>query len=165
MESTLVSSRERREKTAMSRAPELLELVGTLMRVMLVSERTPQDFQHAIPYNALDFNTIGALRVNPGLSASALTEFLGVAPTTTSSVIARLVKRGLVLRNRDPNDGRAASLILSSDGMALAETLHRQDIKNMEFFLSALNDDEQIVLLQLLGKVTKQVAAIDKHQI
>lgn len=132
------------------------------MRVMLVSERTPKDHQHAIPYNALDFNTIGALRASPGMRAADLTEHLGVAPTTTSSVIARLTKRGLVERKRSIEDGRAASLVLSEAGSALAEILHRQDIKNMEFFLSALNDDEQDTLLDLLGKVTAKVGQIER---
>lgn len=133
------------------------------MRVMLVSERTPKDHQHAIPYNALDFNTIGALREAPGLRATELTELLGVGPTTTSSVIARLAKRGLIKRKRSKTDGRAASLVLSDDGSALAETLHQQDIKNMEFFLSALSDEEQATLLDLLGKVTALVNQIDRH--
>lgn len=147
----------------MSRAPELLELVGTLMRVMLVSERTPKDHRHAIPYNALDFNTIGALRHAPGMRATELTELLGVGPTTTSSVIARLVKRGLVERQRSKSDARAASLVLSEDGRALAEILHRQDIKNMELFLSALDDEEQATLLGLLGKVSALVGRIDRR--
>lgn len=146
----------------MSRAPQLLDLVGTLMRVMLVSERTPKDHQHAIPYNALDFNTIGALRESPGMRAADLSEHLGVAPTTTSSVIARLTKRGLVERKRSIEDGRAASLVLSEAGSALAEILHRQDIKNMEFFLSALNENEQDTLLDLLGKVTAKVGQIER---
>jgi len=144
-----------------TRAAELLELVGTLMRVMLVSERTPKDHQHAIPYNALDFNTIGALRDMPGMRATELTDFLGVAPTTTSSVIARLVKLGLVERKRSAQDGRAASLNLSEKGAQLAKILYDQDIKNMEFFLSALDKNEQVVLLELLGKITHKVSQID----
>ncbi len=145
----------------MSRAPELLERVGALMRAMLVSERMPKAYQHAVRYNALDFNTIGALRRSPGISATDLTNILGVAPTTTSSVIARLVKRGLVERRRNPQDGRAAALFLSPQGLLLAETIHKQDIKNMELFLSALNAEEQDALLGLLGKVTATVAAVE----
>ncbi|MGR3514248.1 MAG: MarR family winged helix-turn-helix transcriptional regulator [Paracoccaceae bacterium] len=145
----------------MSHAPELLELVGTLMRVMLISERTPGDYQHAIPYNALDFNTIGAIRRSPGLRATRLADELGIAPTTASSVIARLVKKGLIERQRDKTDGRAAALFLTRQGQSLADTLHAQDIRNMEFFLSALTPDEQADLLRLLGKVTARVRALE----
>ncbi len=131
------------------------------MRVMLVSERTPKDFQHAIPYNALDFNTIGLLRVAPGLRASELSHHLGVAPTTASSVIARLAKRGLIERRKDARDGRAASLVLSEAGSALAQTLHQQDLKNMTLFLGALDETEQVELLRLLGKVTDLVTTLE----
>jgi len=146
----------------MSRAPELLELVGNLMRVMLVSERTPKDYQHAIPYNALDFNLIGALRDTPGLRSTQLSDMFGIAPTTTSSVIARLLKKGLIERKRSKEDGRASQLFLSKQGMVLAKTLYKQDIKNMELFLSALDSAEQQTLLNLLGKITNLVNSMDK---
>ena len=161
METAIDISRLMQDSLPMSRAPELLEMVGTLMRVMLVSERTPPDFQHAIPYNPLDFNTIGFLRMNPGSRASQVSDHLGVKPTTTSSVIARLVKRGVIERRKDAKDGRAASLVLTQEGQKLAETLFQQDLKNMALFLSALNEKEQVQLLKLLSKVTQRVQSLD----
>lgn len=148
----------------MSKADHLRQLVGTLMRVMLISERTPRAYQHATRYNPHDFQTLGLLRENPGVRASTLTDYLGVVPTTTSSVIARLVQKGLVKKAKHPDDGRAVSLTLTDAGQALAETIYQQDLSNMTLFLSAMDEDEQDQLITLLGKVTERVTALERER-
>ncbi|MDX8347285.1 MarR family transcriptional regulator [Cognatiyoonia sp. IB215446] len=148
----------------MSRADELRKIVRTLMRVMLISERTPPEHQHAERYNPHDFHTLGLLRAEPGLRATALANRLHVAPTTASSLIARLVKRGLVSRDRDPDDGRAVALSLTEQGRAVADTIHNQDLSNMELFLSAMSAEEGDQLIYLLGKVGARVEALERSQ-
>ncbi|MEL6838001.1 MAG: MarR family transcriptional regulator [Pseudomonadota bacterium] len=129
---------------------------------MLISERTPPEHQHAERYNPHDFHTLGLLRAEPGLRATALAHRLHVAPTTASSLIARLVKKGLVSRDRDPEDGRAVALSLTDKGRAAADTIHNQDLSNMELFLSAMPDEEQDQLIYLLGKVAARVQALEQ---
>jgi len=146
----------------MSRADQLRQIVRTLMRVMLISERTPPEHQHAERYNPHDFHTLGVLRAEPGLRATALANRLHVAPTTASSLIARQVKRGLVSRDRDPDDGRAVALSLTEQGRAVADTIHNQDLSNMELFLSAMSQDEGDQLIYLLGKVAARVHALEQ---
>ncbi len=145
----------------MSRAEDLKEIVSTLMRVMLVSERTSPQYQHVVRYNPLDFHTLGMLRAQPGLRASMLAQGLGVAPTTASSVIARMVKRGHIKRTKSPDDGRAIALSLTDEGLALANTIYAQDIRNMELFLSAVSEDEQDQMLALLDKVRRRVLSLE----
>lgn len=145
----------------MSKEEQLADIVGELMRIMLISERTPPENQHVTKYNPLDFHTIGALRVQPGIRATALSDRLGVAPTTTSSVIARLVKSGLIRRTQSREDKRAAALFLTEDGAAMADAIRSQDLKNMALFLSALAPDEQDEILRLLGKVISLVQQLD----
>lgn len=148
----------------MSRPDELRQIVRTLMRVMLISERTPTAFQHKTRYNPLDFHTLGILRAEPDLRATALAERLRVAPTTASSLIARLVKKGLIKREKSQEDGRAVALTLTADGQKLADAIHQQDLANMTFFLSALEEEaEQVQLIALLRKVTKKVAALERE--
>ncbi|MEL7179781.1 MAG: MarR family transcriptional regulator [Pseudomonadota bacterium] len=130
---------------------------------MLISERTPTQHQHAERYNPHDFHTLGLLREMPGMRASTLSDHLGVAPTTTSSVIARLVKKGWVARQKNPDDGRAVSLSLTPKGQAMADTIHQQDLSNMALFLSAMSEAEQDQLLVLLGKVTDRVKALEAN--
>ncbi|MEO0946510.1 MAG: MarR family transcriptional regulator [Pseudomonadota bacterium] len=148
----------------MTKEEKLADMVAELMRVMLISERTPPENQHVTKYNPLDFHTIGALRVEPGMRSSALAERLGVPPTTTSSVIARLVDRGLVQRRQDAADKRAAALFLTETGAAMAQTIRGQDLRNMGLFLSALTAEEQNEFLRLLAKITDLVAKLDSAE-
>ncbi len=134
------------------------------MQVMLISERTPVEHQHVVRFNAHDFHTLGFLLENPGARASALADQLHVAATTASSLIARMVRQGLVARTRDPADGRAVQLSLTDRGRVLAETIRSQDLRNMELFLSALTADDQDQLLALMDKVVARVAALQEER-
>lgn len=128
---------------------ELLENVRQLMRVMLVSERTPPEHQHVIKYNALDFHLLGMLRERGNVRASDVAAEMGIAPTTASSVISRLKSRGLIVRTQSTQDRRAYDLALSDEGLRIAMTIHEQDLQNMGLFLSALEGDQQDVLIDL----------------
>lgn len=132
------------------------------MRVMLISERTPKEFQHVIRYNALDFHVMGAVRETPGIRAADIVEELGVAPTTLSSVVARLIQRGVLTREKSAEDRRAFALHLSEEGAAIANAIHAQDLHNMNLFLSALQPEEQQSLMKLFDKITTHVAELEK---
>jgi len=134
------------------------------MRVMLISERTPTAFQHTERYSPHDFHTLGTLRATPGLRASDLAQTLAVAPTTASSLIGRLERRGLILKERSKADGRAVALTLTPKGQALADIIHTQDIANMGLFLSALDDAEQDQLIALLAKVVGRVQQLESEK-
>lgn len=139
-----------------------MEHVRTLMRVMLISERTSPEHQHVMRYSALDFHTLGMLREVPSLRASAVAEDLGVAPTTVSSVVGRLVKRGLIARRQSEKDRRAFDLTLTAEGRQIADAIHAQDLKNMRTFLSALQPADQAKLLDLLEQVARKVGSLEE---
>ncbi|QUJ75305.1 MarR family transcriptional regulator [Sulfitobacter albidus] len=146
----------------MSREQDLLEIVQLLMRVMLVSERTAPAHQHVVKFNMLDFQLLGALREAPSLRATALAERLGIAPTTMSSVIARLRGRGLLAREKSKDDRRAFDISLTTDGRRVADAIAQQDIANMRLFLSALPEADQDRLLHLLGQVAQRVQSLEE---
>lgn len=145
----------------MTKDSELLGYVRTLMRVMLVSERTQPEHQHVIRFNALDFHTLGILRDKQTVRASAIADALGVAPTTVSSVVSRLTKRGLIVRSQSSEDRRAYDLSLTEEGRETAEAIHSQDLRNMTLFLSALSADDQDSLIDILGQVARHVGTLE----
>lgn len=55
----------------------------------------------------------------PGASAGQLAELLHVHPSTLTGVLARLTRRGLMLRKEDPEDGRRSLFRLTSKGEAV----------------------------------------------
>ncbi|MEL6451778.1 MAG: MarR family transcriptional regulator [Pseudomonadota bacterium] len=147
----------------MTKDCRLLDYVRTLMRVMLVSERTDPAHRHVIRFNALDFHTLGMLREVEPLRATAIADALGIAPTTISSVVGRLIKRGLVVRQQSDADRRAYDLRLSAEGRRVAEAIHGQDLRNMNLFLAALSAEDQDKLLDLLGAVVTHVETLEQR--
>ena len=146
----------------MSREQQLLDQVKTLMRVMLISERMPAEHRHPIKFNPLDFHTLGMVRTVPGVRAGTVVAALGIAPTTASSVIGRLITRGLIQRRQCVEDRRAYELYLTDEGQEVADAIFRLDLSNMKLFLSALTAKEQDQMLRLLDKVVTKVEAVEQ---
>ncbi len=136
---------------------ELLGHVRSLLRAFLVSERLHQRHPDDLRYNPHDFQTLAFLHEHPGARASDLGEALGVVPTTTSSVIDRLVRRGFVRKSRNKMDGRALALSLTSEGQSAAARLQEVDRRNMTMMLDALDAGEREDILRLLGKITDHI--------
>lgn len=145
----------------MDKKHHLLQHVKTLMRVILFSERTSPEHQHIIKFNPLDFHTLGMVRATPGVRASVVAGSLGIAATTASSVISRLINRGWIERKQCTGDRRAYELTLTPEGQYIADTIHDQDLHNMGVFLSALTVTEQDELVRLMGKVADRVEALE----
>ncbi|MBY5931871.1 MarR family transcriptional regulator [Tateyamaria omphalii] len=145
----------------MTKEHDLLRHVKTVMRVMLISERTPPEHQHIIKFNPLDFHTLGMVRTQPGVRSSEVAGSLGIAATTASSVIGRLINRGWIERTQSEGDRRAYDLTLTTEGQRIADAIHEQDVRDMTVFLSALTVTEQDELIRLLGKVARRVEALE----
>ncbi|MDP1827515.1 MAG: MarR family transcriptional regulator [Archangium sp.] len=64
----------------------------------------------------------------PGLTAGRLARLLHLDPGTVSASLARLEKKGLLHRRKDPRDARRASLGLSPEG----RLLDRPDVGTIE---------------------------------
>ena len=57
----------------------------------------------------------------PGTSLSAVADLDGVADATASAMVERLVRRGLVTRQADPQERRRVKLSLTQEGATLLE--------------------------------------------
>jgi len=57
----------------------------------------------------------------PGLRVGQVTALLAIQQATTSNLLDGLVRKGLVVKARDPADQRVVKLFLSAQGLALLE--------------------------------------------
>ncbi len=57
----------------------------------------------------------------PGLRVGQVTALLAIQQATTSNLLEGLVRKGLVVKTRDPADQRVVKLFLSAQGLALLE--------------------------------------------
>jgi DNA-binding MarR family transcriptional regulator len=79
-----------------------------------------------------------------------LMDALGLTSGTVSLRLDRLVKRGVVIREPDPNDRRGSVIRLSEDGLRLFDVLAPEHLANEELMLSALTEQDRTTLAELL---------------
>jgi DNA-binding MarR family transcriptional regulator len=78
---------------------------------------------------------------------------LGLSAGTVSLRIDRLVRRGLVQRQPDPDDGRGAVITITNQGQALFEACAPEHLSNARELLAGLDEQERQTLGRLLGKL------------
>jgi DNA-binding MarR family transcriptional regulator len=71
--------------------------------------------------------TLEVLKAEGAMGLGALGTRLGIAPSTLTRNLARLVEAGLVARTGDPSDARAAQVALTEPGKAAAARLEAQE--------------------------------------
>jgi DNA-binding MarR family transcriptional regulator len=105
------------------------------------------------PLNELDKQVLLFVGDNPGCGPSDVARFLAVPNTTISSATDRLVKRGLLDRDRIEKDRRAISLRLSKDGEETAVALRQvhQDLYRM--MLQRLSPAEREQFIKIITKI------------
>ncbi|MGY3676959.1 MarR family winged helix-turn-helix transcriptional regulator [Streptomyces sp. TE33382] len=80
---------------------------------------------------ASEINTLANLADGRGRTVSELGAAVGARPTTLTSVLDRLERRGHITRGTRPGDRRAVLIELTSSGRATATTI-RQAITDLE---------------------------------
>jgi DNA-binding MarR family transcriptional regulator len=105
------------------------------------------------PLNELDKQVLLFTGDNPGCGPSDVARFLAVPNTTISSVTDRLVKRGLLDRDRIENDRRAVSLRLSKGGADTAAALRQVHQGLYRMMLQRLSLDEREQFLKIITKI------------
>ena len=78
---------------------------------------------------------------------------LGLSAGTISLRVDRLVRRGLVERQPDPDDGRGAVISITDSGRELFEACAPEHLANARELLAGLAEDERDALGRLLGKL------------
>lgn len=141
--------------------------------------RNPCPFAFRLNYLALHYNThcydwvqqteglsrieyvvIYSLALCAGGQARDIARSSGFPKNSLSRAIAGLEKAGLIVRRRDPEDGRSQALYLTEEGEALFQrTLPAFERREQEM-LSGLSEDERRRLSNLLAKVVLNCAPL-----
>lgn len=130
----------------------LMRLIGSVK--LQSAARTP---------NGLEWSTYNVLfhLVNGGPQRSkALAVRMHSDPSTISRQATALVELGLVERERDPDDGRAALLAASPAGHELFATMRARRDQMFQAVLTDWSTDDAVQLAALLGRFN---ADFEKH--
>ena len=99
----------------------------------------------------------------------ALAEHLDLAVNSITSVIDHMEQKALVTRTRSNQDRRVVNVDLTESGSAIYRSLLDGRLRFYRALLSALNEDEQEILLVLFRKIAregwKQVRTLTDDQV
>lgn len=108
----------------------------------------------------IEYVVIYSLALCEGGQARDIAQSSGFPKNSLSRAIAGLEKSGLIVRRRDPADGRSQALYLTAAGQALFErTLPAFEQREQEM-LGGLSEDERCRLSNLLAKVVLNCAPL-----
>ncbi|RZQ59730.1 MarR family winged helix-turn-helix transcriptional regulator [Amycolatopsis suaedae] len=78
---------------------------------------------------------------------------LGLAKSSLTGLVDRMVARGLVRRTPDPLDGRAVQVALTEEGSELVEVFYAETCKRVEALADGLGDGDRGRLAELLSRI------------
>ncbi|ADI10394.1 putative transcriptional regulator [Streptomyces bingchenggensis BCW-1] len=99
------------------------------------------------------FAVLNALVEKPDIDQRTLSEHVHLDRSTIADLVARLARRGLVERVRDPRDGRRNVLKLTDDGVRVHRKLVTRTARMNRVFLAPLDEGERETLLRLIARV------------
>lgn len=108
--------------------------------------------------NPPDMQALLFVARHPDCIASHLGAFLGVAPTTVSALVDRLVRQGLMVRARTDANRRVVLLRLTGAGEAVVRQIISQQDDHCRQMLSALTEAEREAFLQAARKIVSAMS-------
>jgi len=125
---------------------------GLLLQPFVVSQLTGSLIGSVVEGSEIsgpEFAVTSWLGAVGGTTPTELARDLGMAPTTLSAMIDRLVRKGQVRRTRHPEDGRSYVLELTAKGKATNSRNGKRFVAAMARLRSNLEEDEEEVLAAL----------------
>ncbi|MBL1098267.1 MarR family winged helix-turn-helix transcriptional regulator [Streptomyces coffeae] len=120
-----------------------LQQAHSLLWSAMVSEETTSP----------QFAVLNALVDQPGIDQRTLSGRISLDRSTVADLVARLARRGLLERVRDPRDGRRNVLRLTDEGERVHRKLATRTARMNRVFLAPLDETERETLLRLIGRV------------
>ncbi|MFD4628669.1 MarR family winged helix-turn-helix transcriptional regulator [Streptomyces sp. NPDC058284] len=99
------------------------------------------------------YAVLNALVAEPGLDQRTVGQRVGLDRSTIAEVVARLIRRGLLDKVRDPRDGRRFLLRLTDDGLRTHRRLTVRTARMNQVLLAPLSAEERSVFLELIQRV------------
>jgi DNA-binding MarR family transcriptional regulator len=94
----------------------------------------------------MQFHVLQTLRAHPNIGLTELSELILVGNSTTSGLVDRLVKSGLVSRERLESDRRSVTLRITDEGDELQDRMERAYIQSLSPLNQLSVNDRQDLL-------------------
>ena len=139
-------------------AREVMETVPLVMRFIRTEMRSRRTPSLSVP----QLRVLTFLSRRPGAPLSSVAEHLGVARSTASAIVDRLVRRKLVSRTAHPQERRCVVLTLTPAGAQHHQRAREAACAHMAKVLAGLSAADLLQVtegLTLLGSAFKEIVA------
>ncbi len=116
--------------------------------------RMAEDARNVIGLALSDCSVLMVLHQFAPVNSARLSRIMDINPGTISLYVQRLVEKGLVEKGQDTEDRRNWWLALTESGQVVAEGVAASAAAYTRDFLSALDEEEQRALRELLLKAS-----------
>src|SRR5215468_48346 len=103
----------------------------------------------------VEYATLTTLDAEPGIDQVHLAARIACDKMSTSQLVERLEKRGLISRRTDPADRRARVLHLTPKGLALRRRLQPAALAAQDRILAPLRPEERPLLIDLIARIVE----------
>ncbi|ADM09296.1 hypothetical protein PB2503_06152 [Parvularcula bermudensis HTCC2503] len=128
---------------------------ATVLRILKIMEPSVPTAHDRFKTHPSDIAALHFIGENPGAQGKALVQFLGVAPTTVSSLLDRLETAGLVRRERPVENRRSVALFLTDEGTAARAAIVQEEQETAKRMLAALPRDRREAFVEALELIAK----------
>jgi len=147
----------KRKKAAGSRS-------GTIDRSMIhllhrASQRASEIFAietRDFDLTARQFAVLTTVAQHEGLSQTDLVRLTGIDRSTLADVVQRLLRRGVIQRERTMQDGRTYAVSLSGEGRELLDSIKPHARRAERTVLSCLGEEEGKQAAQILNRLLRK---------
>lgn len=131
--------------------------IDALVRVFKVTDIVP--LEAGMPkLNPPDVQALLFVAKHPLCIATDVGAFLGVVPTTMSTLVDRLARQGLLIRERTNENRRIVQLALSESGSAVVAAIVAQQNAHCAIMLGHLSPQEREAFLSCVRKIAIGIA-------
>lgn len=92
------------------------------------------------------------------VTMSEISKAFATAPTTMTSIVDRLVKKGYLVRKRSEEDRRIVLVTLGEKGKDFYKKHREESIKNIILLLQGLSEEEQDNLIKLVKTIKESLS-------
>lgn len=132
-----------------------------LRRILRATELYGRELAQAAGLTAVQFRVLQVVGETGQCTATAIAQRMGVSQATVTSLVDKLVRQGMVERQRSDRDRRQTNIVMTERGRATVDSapdaLQQRYVRKFE----ALEDWEQAMLVAALERVAAMLDAED----
>lgn len=142
-------------------AQKVIRPFKRIARLYSELDQTTSNYGTDVPLFPPEIHAITAIGNHPGTSLTELTQYLDVTKGTTTKLVQKLVKKGMVIKQFAPNSENQLSLELTKKGQ-IADQHHQEYDAYLDQQLIAIYQQVPDALLPYLETISSQSEAFFK---